>query len=88
MDNFIPKAEAEKVKGRALFDEETNKWTLTPLGVKYERPNAVFHNSLQFFQVRFPCSQASIEDWESETHLRLCQDGSRLWQPQIPGPCV
>ena len=48
MDNFIPKAEAEKVKGRALFDEETNKWTLTPLGAKYEHPNAVFTTHCSF----------------------------------------
>ena len=31
MDNFIPLAEVEKVKSRAVLNENTDEWTLTPL---------------------------------------------------------
>ena len=31
VDNFIPVAEVEKIKGRAVLNPETDEWTLTPV---------------------------------------------------------
>ena len=31
VDNFIPVAEVEKIKGRAVLNPETGEWTLTPV---------------------------------------------------------
>lgn len=30
VDNFIPVTEVEKLKGRAVLNESTDEWTLTP----------------------------------------------------------
>ena len=44
MENFVPPAEAVKVKGRAVLNVETDEWTLTP--VQASDPRSLSHTTM------------------------------------------
>ena len=96
VDNFIPVAEVEKIKGRAVLNPETDEWTLTPVKASDRLSQymntftvCVIQSVLLYYllclQFRHSCSQTSVKSRQSQTHVNLCQDSRSNRKPKIHG---